>query len=418
MVDTMYLPHLDREWRKAFAATHLDVIPDPMVMRIADLFIGGKSFAINSRLDPDKVWKVIEENLDSLLAFFHILMTRDRIPLIDYEYTFSITNFCALGDIALTLHPPNYRDLKERAKLKLSTIDLNRIPAERREQLAAQRKGELEAIGYEWFPNPGEQFIGGDRLLATHLLGGLIFGGYAQISGSDHVLQDARNQLLLELTQPEEEALWGAQQEAKLFSRLNATIARDPRLSSSDVQLPPTVLPFLLSQHPASPRHLLDNALALREMDSDFVAYRRWHHEIRSAWANGTHDDKREKDVVTVTKELTKRYPLGKDPFDTPAVWSREIGIKAILGAETGVNTGIEHGIDEGEKLTAGAKANAKAEIEFDLGKVRASFPDWIRNWLIEGIQFRSHRKVLLRLSLAQRHYDNLLLGLKRLWTS
>jgi hypothetical protein len=394
MVDQMYLPSVDREWRPTFELTHLDVIPDPMVMRIADLFIGGKSFAIISGLEPDKVWNAIEQNLDSLLAFFHILMTRDRIPLIDYEYTFPASNFVALGDIALALHPPNYGDLKKQAKLKLKTIDLNRIPAERREELATQRKGELEAVGYGWFPDPGEQFTGGDRLLATYLLGGLIFGGYAQISGSDHILQDTRNRLLLELTQPDEAALWGAQQEAKLFSRLNAIIAQDPRLSSRDTQLPPTIVPFLLTQSPASPRHLLDNALVLRETDGGFKSYRRWHRELREAWAKGGHDEKREKDVAAVAKELTKRYPPGADPLDTPPAWSREIGIKAKVGAEVGV----------------------KAEVEADFGKFPVSLPNWIRNWLMESIGFRSHQKVLLQLALAQRHYDNLLLGLKRLW--
>jgi hypothetical protein len=34
--------------------------------------------------------------------------------LIDYEYTFDTTNFDALGNIAVALHPPNYRDLKAR----------------------------------------------------------------------------------------------------------------------------------------------------------------------------------------------------------------------------------------------------------------------------------------------------------------
>jgi hypothetical protein len=30
----------------------------------------------------------LKKNIDGILAFFHVLMTRDRIPLIDYEYTF------------------------------------------------------------------------------------------------------------------------------------------------------------------------------------------------------------------------------------------------------------------------------------------------------------------------------------------
>jgi hypothetical protein len=133
------------------------------------------------------------------------------------------------------------------------------------------------------------------------------------------------NKLLLELTQPDEAPLWGAEQEAKLFSRLNAVIDRDTRLSSRDIQLPPTVLPFLLEKRPASPRHLLDMAIVLREKDGDFVSYRRWYRELREAWAIGSHDERCERDVVA--QELTRRYPPGADPLDTPPVWSREIGI-------------------------------------------------------------------------------------------
>jgi hypothetical protein len=49
------------------------------------------------------------------------------------------------------------------------------------------------------------------------------------------------------------------------------------------------------------------------------------------------------------------------------------------------------------------------------MGKVAVSFPDWIRNLLVEGVQFRNHRKVLLRMALAQLHTDNLGLALAKL---
>ena len=389
MIRTMNLSSNEDDWRDAFGAERLDVIPDPMVMRAADLFIGGKSFAKQAGLDPGEAWKVIQLNLDGLIAFFHMLMTRDRIPLIDYEYTFAQTNFDALGEIAVAIHPPNYQDLKEKAKLKLSTIDLDRIPEDRRVALARGKSEELKEFGYNWFPDPGDRFSGSDKVLASLLLAGLIFGGYAQISGSDHVLQTSRNMLLLELTQSDDDApLWGPREEAKLFTRLNAVVSRDPRLSSLEVQLPPTVLPSLVREQPKSPRHLFEKALELRENDKNFIAYRIWHKQLRETWAIGAHNDELEKDVVDVCKELTKRYPPGKDPVDTPAVWSREIGLK--VGAELGV--------------------------EADLGKVTVSFPNWVRNWLVEGIRFRSHRKILLQLALAQLNSNYLLKGLKRLW--
>jgi hypothetical protein len=77
------------------------------------------------------------------------------------------------------------------------------------------------------------------------------------------------------------------------------------------------------------------------------------------------------------------------------------------VGTEVGIKSGV---------LLPSAQATAKAEIEADFGKLVLTLPNWIRNWLVGSIQFRSHRKVLLRMALAQHHSDNLLLGLKRLW--
>lgn len=77
------------------------------------------------------------------------------------------------------------------------------------------------------------------------------------------------------------------------------------------------------------------------------------------------------------------------------------------MGAEAGVNGGI---------LVPSGKAAAKAELEADFGQVIVTLPNWVRNWLVESIQFRSHRKVLLRMGVAQHNSDNLLLGLRMLW--
>jgi hypothetical protein len=67
--------------------------------------------------------------------------------------------------------------------VQLAKFDFFRIPPERLVQLMQQRKDELEAVGYGWFPGPGPQFVGVSRTLDIILLGGLIFGAYAQMSG-------------------------------------------------------------------------------------------------------------------------------------------------------------------------------------------------------------------------------------------
>jgi hypothetical protein len=122
------------------------------------------------------------------------------------------------------------------------------------------------------------------------------------------------------------------------------------------------------------------------------------------------------KTLLPSPRNLPNAIPPGKELHETPPVWSREIGIKATLGAEAGVKAGVEHETGEGKKLVGGVEAVAKAGVEAEMGKVAVSFPDWIRNLLVEGVQFRNHRKVLLRMALAQLHTDNLGLALAKLW--
>jgi len=71
------------EWAKF--STLLDCVPDPMVIRTAELFLNGKSGC--ARLGPDAVWQTIDSNLHGLLTFFNMLMTRPAVPLIDYFQT-------------------------------------------------------------------------------------------------------------------------------------------------------------------------------------------------------------------------------------------------------------------------------------------------------------------------------------------
>ena len=84
-----------------FQDAKVDYVPDPMVLRAADLFIGGREFVREiwpnsdngldngAEVTKDRVWATIEKNIDGLIAFFHLLMTRERIPLIDYDSTFN-----------------------------------------------------------------------------------------------------------------------------------------------------------------------------------------------------------------------------------------------------------------------------------------------------------------------------------------
>jgi hypothetical protein len=103
-----------------------------MILRVAELFIGGSIYAEGQRLKPNDAWAAIDKNIDGLLAFFHALMTRDRVPLIDYEYTFPFDNFQHfLGSVAVLIHADRgvYEDVKKREQAKLASFQLRKLPS-------------------------------------------------------------------------------------------------------------------------------------------------------------------------------------------------------------------------------------------------------------------------------------------------
>jgi hypothetical protein len=398
MSDVSFVPipaELDG-WQLAFEQNKIDYVPDPMVLRVGDLFIGGKSGAKAFGLDPALTWHVIEKNVDALGAFFHILMTRERIPLIDYEQTFPAANLYALAGMHQDIHPNHsiYQSIKRAAQEKIRKVDIMRLPADRAHTLAE----ELRAVGYEWYPNPADPRLDSDpdrRTVATFLVGGLIFNEYAKASGTDHLLQKTRAQLFVDLAlEPDRATTRVAKAEDELFARLDAVVNVDPNLRKLDVNLPPSVLPYLLDRQPASPQDLLNEARKLRD-EPEWKKYREWYHKMRSAWVRGEYDEKGEHDLVDVAKEIGRRYESSKYRADAQAVWSKEIGVKVSSSVTVGV---------------------AKAAVEVDAGKYRISLPNSLRDWVTETLLFRNHRKVLLQIGLAQHQYDDFVLGLKNLW--
>jgi len=78
--------HSIEGWREF--ATAAGFVPDPMILRAGEVFINGLS-GVRALNKPDlEVWAAIQENIAGLSDFFDLVVTRDRIPLIDYHYTF------------------------------------------------------------------------------------------------------------------------------------------------------------------------------------------------------------------------------------------------------------------------------------------------------------------------------------------
>lgn len=103
-----------------------DFVPDPMVLRAADLFLMGGNRARQSVPVCDdgaaRLWTALDKNVSGILTFFDLLVTRDRIPLINYWNTFSVISFeDVLGDLAVRVdvEPEFYAHAKVGALAKL-----------------------------------------------------------------------------------------------------------------------------------------------------------------------------------------------------------------------------------------------------------------------------------------------------------
>jgi len=395
----------DDNWSAEFKKAEIDFVPDPMVLRAAELFLLGKDSIGEAQINGNEndVWDVIDKNIDGIIAFFDILMTRERIPLIDYEATFPAHHFTKLlGDMVVPVHIDGdvYGAVRTEAQEKIRQVNFNALP----KAMVTDIASELGTAGYEWYPDPAIDLEGDRRVAATFLLGGLIFGGYAKTSGADHILQTKRSRLLAEMTVPQdEEALWGFEKEKEVFGRLQKYIARDPGLVARDVELPPTVLPHLLTEQPRprTPKELLERALKLRGSDVG-AAYRQWYQSMRDAWSDGRHDVDAERSVQDVVNELKKRFPKdGEADEENKPIWMTEIDVEAEAKA----------GIGGGE-----LPFEAAAKMKVSRKGVGVGIPNRFRNWIIDHLPFKRHRKLLLRISLDQRNYDSLTRGLSNVW--
>jgi hypothetical protein len=80
-----------------------------------------------------------------------------------------------------------YADVRKAAVARLKTLDLRAIP----ETDVMDVVGEMTAYVYDWQPDLGDVETRDEptRRVAQFVLGGLIFGWYAEASQTDHLIQ-------------------------------------------------------------------------------------------------------------------------------------------------------------------------------------------------------------------------------------
>jgi len=388
-------------------AARFDFVPDPMILRAGEMCLNGLSGATKLNQDDSAVWWSLQQNLMGISDFFDILVTRERIPLINYRDTFNQPDFLQnslsieniLKDRVATVEIGGaaYAAIKKGALPRLAEL-----PFERIDNGVANMLHEMRAFGYDWKPEltvkDADETLAAaaDRLaaldpqratLAQFLLGGLVFSGFAQASGTDHYIQPKRARHFLGLTvAPEQLRGLDAGQEQAIFAEAESRFAGTTLRTGRIAALPP-VLPYLL-HNPGLPRdmtELLDRALAFRTTDI------------------GKH-------YIAATQDIRADGPGARRTADLSAV-ERKRAVEILTPYSQP---------DPAQSVSLHLELNSKDLFGIPGAKltrdVLLRLPAFIRIWLNDHAPFGGMRKTLRRLWMAEASYQRLGDSLRAVW--
>jgi hypothetical protein len=376
-------------------ASKAGFVPDPMILRAGEVFVNGLS-GTKALGQPDlNVWAALQENIAGLSDFFDLVVTRDRIPLIDYDYTFDVDSVARplkelLGAKALpvTIGYEPYNVVKRGAFNSLRRIELPRV------QAFGSQLRELDSLRYDWQPKlrdyQGEEswlshvdVLNDDTCRAARfLLGGFIFSGFAQASGTDHYIQPKRSRFFLSLTAaPKVIGQIGHDVEQQIFDEaleeLNGTTAVVHRLDG----LPP-VLPYLIAK--AGPRatapDILKFALAFPET-TDGKRYCAAAADLRKDGVQA----QTAKDAAFVAREEALKM---LKPFSRLAEHNGGFHVEVSVGME-------------------GPKAALSRELHL---------PAWLRLWWNDQSPFGGVQKTFRRMWMAAESYQRFEKQIREIW--
>jgi hypothetical protein len=370
-------------------------VPDPMILRTGEVFINGLS-GVRAFNKPDlEVWAALQQNLVGLSDFFDLVVTRDRIPLIDYRYTFDVDGLArpleqllGLKALPVTIDYGPYDIIKQGAFNSLRQIDLERVRS------FGNQLQELDSLRYDWQPelrdyrgeaswlsNVDALDVGTQRA-ARFLLGGFIFSGFAQASGTDHYIQPKRSRFFLSLTAAQNTlGQIGHDAEQSIFNEalegLKGTSASVRQLDG----LPP-VLPYLIAKAPpgATAADLLQLALAFPDTP-DGRLYCGAAAVLRQDGAGA----KQMRDRAVVARDEAIKM---LKPFTTLAERDGGFRVEASLGTE-------------GPKLAISKELSA---------------PGWLRFWWNDHTPWGGIRKTFRRMWMASESYHQFERQIHAIW--
>jgi hypothetical protein len=390
-----------------------DVVLDPVVLRTAHLFLLGRSGTDK----PDEVWKAIESNIGTLAAFVDAMILSDQIPVFNYGSTYDISPpgigvewrpepaelFEVCGEALTAVHI----SLKagptqgEYFTLVTNAYDQVRDHAPLSHALVQEVVTRLRAFGYAWEPrkrlpevavnaltpalasydSPAGRDTDAD-MVRNYLAGCLIFSGFAQKLGGDHVLPPGWSRLYAAAALPEEEDEATLAEEA-LFRRLADVGNTDQLGIGRTVQFDqPTFLPYLLElEDTATPEALFRRAIALREED-DVTQYLQFRQRVRQeAEEHGR--------AETFLREIDELVRVADRVMSkTPRRWSAKIGVSASFPKAVGVSA--------------------------EPGKELELFRPY--DWSMRQLPANRYRKLLLRLIISQQRTSLLKKLVKNRW--
>jgi hypothetical protein len=375
------------DWQKLRERKLMTVV-DPMIFRTADVFLQGAS---SCGREPQPVWEALSSNISSLVAFFEAIMMRDQLPIFSYSHTFRESRL--LDDLAnYDLLVPVVVADEVYETSKRSALEALRGGGPFDATLRGSILSELKAFEYDW--QPGMDLMGDgsddDRLLNSFLLGGILFGGYAQQLSvphgaadeqAQHFVQSKRGRMFLAaaLNFPSVDF-----PDAELLERLVAASKKmSPRHGEANApvaaeQLPagPAFLPLMLREDPKSPRELLDLALTIRST-KPVEAYRAWRNRLGA--------------------ELHK----GREPAD----WRKE---EQALLADVQVRLGLSEAASASIAVTVSPDVQVGLEVPVNFRRL---------SWLLQGLLPKNrYRKLVTQLVAEHSLYTEVTRSLRLLW--
>jgi hypothetical protein len=359
-------------------------VVDPMILRCGEVFLLGP----NATANESDEWALLDINLHALGTFFDRIVLDEHIPVFDYTASFQVNpnfNKSALSEVndrGEVLVEVNVSDCAYIKVKSLAEEKLIQLYAKGEYGIAAGEAnsilGELSTAGYTWYPYiPDIPFYSdAERQLGGYILAGLIFGGYAQLAGADHLMQPKRSRLFLATPL---RAYGPRSEEDHLFDTLNQL----PALKTAEIPFTPTFFPMLLHQS-SNPRQLLAVALQLRNT-SEVREYREWLQNVLDDFgSNGRISVKVTQEVNAILQAVRRR----SEAFKFPNI--------------------------EFKTTVSGLVGTAEAELSVDLAELAASA--W--GWFVEQLPGRRYRKLLSRAIVLENEYVDLRRRAETVWRS